>query len=307
MIERREVDAGGLLTEYLTAGSGDPMVLLHGLGESATSWRPVMSRLAGSHALYAPTLPGHGDSAKPLADYTPEFFEGWVEHFLGALKLPRATLVGASLGGLVALRLALSQPRPVSALVIVDSAGLGRAINPFQSLLSVPGLGELAVAWGKTPLGAWQRSFLRAAVMFRNPLRVPPDWFAEQRRLAQVPGAMDRLIAANRAVVGLRGQRVRLSKQLGKLAVPTLVVWGARDRVVPVRQARAAIEHVPEGELVVLPDCGHLPHLERPDRFAAALEEFMRRRVPSSAELAVARRGPKLAATTITRGRQLGS
>lgn len=279
VIERREVEAGGLSTEYLSSGGGDPVVFLHGLGESSASWRPVMSRLAGSHALYAPSLPGHGDSAKPQADYTFEFLAKWLEQFLDAVELPRVTLVGGSMGGLTVLRLALAAPGRVSAVVLVDSIGLGRAIHPVHSLLSVPGLGELAAAWAQTPLGAWQRPFFRTALMFADPLRVPLDWFLEQRRLAQVPGAMDRLIAANRALAGVHGQRIDLREHLAKLTVPTLVVWGADDRIVPVRQAREAIEHIPDGRLVVLPDCGHVPHLEDPERFAEALEEFIDERV----------------------------
>ena len=275
MIERREIDVAGLPAEYLSAGSGDPVVAIHGLGESAASWRPAMSRLAAGHRVYAPTLPGHGDSAKPRADYTPDFLAGFVERFIDALELEDPVLTGGSLGGLVALRVALRRPGQLRALVLVDSVGLGRAINPVHSLLSVPGLGELAAAWARTPLGALQRPFYRTGLMFANPLRVPADWYAEQSRLTQVPGAMEGLVAANRAAVGPLGQRVRLREELARITVPTLVVWGAEDLIVPVRHGRAAVEHLPEGRLVVLPDCGHVPHIEHPDRFAAVVAEFL--------------------------------
>ena len=275
MIERRELEVAGLPTEYLSAGSGDPVVVVHGLGESAASWRPAMSRLAAGHRVYAPTLPGHGDSAKPPADYTPGFLAGFVERFLDALELEDPVLAGASLGGLVALRVALGWPGRLRALVLVDSVGLGRAINPVHPLLSVPGLGELTAAWAKTPLGAWQRPFYRTGLMFANPMRVPADWYVEQARLAQVPGAMEGLVAANRAAIGPLGQRVRLREELARITVPTLVVWGAQDLIVPVRHGRAAVEHLPDGRLVVLPDCGHVPHIEHPDRFAPAVADFL--------------------------------
>src|SRR5215210_2718927 len=129
-VEERKIEVDGLLTRYLTAGEGAPLVLLHALCESALDWRWVLPALAQAYRVYAPDLPGFGDSDKPAADYSPTFFARFVAAFLDALEVERAAVVGNSLGGLVALRLALSEPARVSTLCLVDSAGLGREVNP---------------------------------------------------------------------------------------------------------------------------------------------------------------------------------
>jgi pimeloyl-ACP methyl ester carboxylesterase len=150
--EEQIIEVDGLPIHYATAGTGPPLVLFHGAGDNALDWRWVMSTLARDHQIYAPDLPGSGASAKPAADrYSPEFFERFVAGFLDTLGIERAAMVGNSLGGLVALRLALSEPARVTALVLVDSAGLGRTVSPALQSLALPGYGKLAVTWSKTP------------------------------------------------------------------------------------------------------------------------------------------------------------
>ena len=121
-VEERRVEVQGLPTRYLAAGEGPPLVLLHALGESALDWRWVLPALTRTYSVYAPDLPGFGDSAKPLVDYSPTFFARFISGYLDALGLERAAVAGNSLGGLVALRLALSEPERVSALGLIDSA-----------------------------------------------------------------------------------------------------------------------------------------------------------------------------------------
>ncbi len=274
-IEEQNVEVDGLQTRYLTAGEGTPLILLHALGESALDWQWVLSDLAGTHRVYAPDLPGFGDSAKPAADYSPAFFEGFVGAFLDALEVEHATVVGNSLGGLIALRLALSEPARVSALGLVDSVGLGRSISYAMRAPTLSGYGELSIALGKTPLGAAQRAWLQVPLLFARPARIPPEWFREQYRLAQLPGFLEAALAALRAQVNTGGQREVLLDQLPRLEIPTLVVWGASDRVLPTSQAREAIARLNEGTLELIPDCGHLPHVERPDYFIASLNRFL--------------------------------
>jgi pimeloyl-ACP methyl ester carboxylesterase len=251
-------------------------VLLHGAGDNALDWRWVMPALAATHRVYAPDLPGSPDSARPPADYSPAFFERFVANFLGALDIERAAMVGNSLGGLVALRLALSEPARVKALILVDSAGLGRAVNPAFTSVNVPGLGEATMPLWRTPIGAYQRAWGRTALLFAHPPRsVPREWLAEQRRLALSPGYLEAHLSALRAQVGFRGQREVLVDRLPLLEMPTLVVWGTRDRVFPESQARDAAARLQDGSLALISDCGHMPHVECPDRFLAALDEFL--------------------------------
>jgi pimeloyl-ACP methyl ester carboxylesterase len=271
-VEKQDVEIDGLPIRFLAAGEGPPLVLLHGAGDNALDWQWVMPTLAATHRVYAPDLPGSPDSARPAVDYSPAFFEWFVAAFVDALDIGRATFVGNSLGGLIALRLALSAPARVTALVLVDSAGLGRAVNPAFTSVNVPGLGEAAMPLWKTPVGAYQRAWGRTALLFAHPPRsVPREWLAEQRRLALSPGYLEAHLTALRAQVNPGGQREVLLDRLPYLEVPTLVVWGARDRVFPESQAREAVARLRQGSLAVIPDCGHMPHVECPDRFLAAL------------------------------------
>src|SRR5215213_7730277 len=274
-VEKQDVEIDGMPIRYLAAGEGPPVVLLHGAGDNALDWRWVMPALAASHRVYAPDLPGSPDSARPAADYSPAFFERFVTAFVNALDIGRATFVGNSLGGLIALQLALSEPERAGALVLVDSAGLGRAVNPAFTSVNVPGLGEAAIPLWRTPAGAYQRAWARAMLLFAHPGRVPRGWLTEQCRLAQSPGYLQAHLTALRAQVRPWGQHEVLVDRLPLLKMPTLIVWGARDRVFPKSQARDAVSRLREGSLALIPDCGHMPHLECPDRFLAALDEFI--------------------------------
>ena len=274
-VEERNVEVEGLPVRYLGAGAGPPLVLLPGAGENALDWRWVMPDLATTHRVYAPDLPGSPKSARPVADYSPAFFQRFVSGFLDALRIERAAMVGNSLGGLTAMRLAVFEPARVTALALVDSAGLGRAASPALRSLSLPGYGRLAIVWCKIPPGALQRALGRAALLFARPRRVPPEWVRAQYRLARTPGFLEAQLAAVRAQVGLRGQREVLLRRLPGLEIPTLVVWGARDRVLPESQARDAVARLRDGSLSIIPDCGHMPHVERPDLFVAACKEFL--------------------------------
>lgn len=277
VVREREIRVEGVPTRFLTAGEGAPLVLLHGVGDNALDWRWVIPALARDHRVYAPDLPGSGGSSKPAADsYSPAYFERFVGSFLDALGVERAAVVGNSLGGLAGLRFVLSEPERVTALGLVAAAGLGRKVSPALRSLSLPGYGGLAVAWGARRPGAAQRALGRSALLFARPRRVPREWLKEQYRLARLPGFLKAQLATVRGQVGIRGQREVLSERLPGLRTPTLVVWGERDRVLPASQAREAISRIPNGFLEILPDCGHLPQVEQPDRFASALDRFLR-------------------------------
>jgi 4,5:9,10-diseco-3-hydroxy-5,9,17-trioxoandrosta-1(10),2-diene-4-oate hydrolase len=274
-VEERNVEVDGLSARYLAAGTGPPLILLHGAGDNALDWRWVFPALARTHRVYAPDLPGSPNSARPVAEYSPAFFERFVVGFLDAVGVQRGTFIGNSLGGLVSLRLALSEPARVAALVLVDSAGLGRAVNPAFTSVNVPGLGETAIPFWRTPAGAYQRAWARATLLFARPARVPREWLVEQCRLALSPGYLEAHLNALRNQVEPGGQREVMVDRLPLLEIPTLIVWGGRDRVFPEAQARQALARLREGYLAVVPDCGHMPHVECPDRFAAELGDFL--------------------------------
>lgn len=272
-ISEERTDVGGRTVRYLVAGEGRPLVLLHALGENALDWSWVLPALSRGRRVYAPDLPGISGGSG--GGYSSAAFASFLAGFLDALGIERAAIVGNSLGGLVALRLALSDPARVSALALVDSAGLGRTVSYALRTPTLPGYGELAIAWTKTPPGAAGRAWMRANLLFAHPQLVPAGWLAEQRRLARRPGFLEATLAALRAQIAPGGQREVLLEDLPSLATPTLVVWGARDRVFPRRQAQNAADRLKEGSLAFIPDCGHLPQVERPDRFASVLGRFL--------------------------------
>jgi pimeloyl-ACP methyl ester carboxylesterase len=276
IVEERHVEVDGMPIRYLAAGEGPPLVLLHGAGDNSFDWRWVMPALAAAHRVYAPDLPGSPDSARPAAAYSPAFFERFVAAFVNALGMGPATFVGNSLGGLIALRLALSEPDRVRALILVDGAGLGSAVTPLFTSVNVPHLGEAAMPFWRTSVGAYQRAWGRTALLFaHSPGSVPREWLAEQCRLAQSPGYLEAHLSVLRAIVSPLGQREVLVDRLPSLKVPTLVVWGARDRVFPQSQAREAVDRLRDGSVALIPDCGHMPHVECPDRFLAVLDGFL--------------------------------
>jgi pimeloyl-ACP methyl ester carboxylesterase len=269
----RRVDVAGAPAQYLEAGSGPPLLLVHGHEQSATSWRWVIPALARTHRVLAVSLPGYGGTASgtyaPGSDTAP-----FVADFLDALGIGSLDVVGHSAGGVVALRLALADPARVRTLVLVDSAGLGREVHPLLAVDTLPVVGELAILLSRLPGGAVGRTTMSAAMLFAQPWRVPVEFFKEQHDQGRRPGQLEASTATARALFSSSGQRQILLDRLPAVTAPTLVVWGGCDYVVPVGQAQAAVNLLPRGRLTVLPDCGHLPHVENPVRFAAVLDAW---------------------------------
>ena len=270
----KTVEVQELSTRYLVAGEGPPMVLLHGVGTSAGEWSWVLPELARSHRVYALDLPGYDGSFEP-PDYAPAFTASFIGSFLDAVGVESAVVVGNSFGGLVALHLALSEPARVSALILSDSAGLDRTVNPALATLSFPRMGQMATALAKTPPGAAQRALSRALLFFARPWQIPLKWVKDQYKLAQLPNFTEATLATLRSTVGPAGQREVLLDKLPRLQMPTLIVWGIEDRMIPYGQAQDALAHLQKGSLELISNCGHLPHVEQPKRFVSILGDFL--------------------------------
>ena len=254
-LESRQVLIGGSPTHYLVGGQGPEVVLLHGGGGDCRQWGPSLPALAENYRVYAPDLPGFGQSPNPRDDWSVINFVRFVEDFVQALGLEAVRVVGHSLGGGVALGFAIHFPQRLERLVLVNSLGLSRGIAFWTRLLS----GALGMKWG-------QRTVAEA-------LR----WKQRRRGLGQDLGASvaERQLYLVQHILGLRGQRLTFSPRLAEVRVPTLIVWGDRDPYLPVAQARRAHQLIPGSRLEVFPRCGHAPFRERPGEFHRLLRDFL--------------------------------
>ncbi|BBL80489.1 alpha/beta hydrolase [Rubrobacter xylanophilus] len=275
----------GMGVRCLASGEGEPAaLLLHGasLDCAELSFGHLIGPLSERRRVYAPDWPGYGGSDRPRgAPYDLGFYEGFLERLLDALGLARADLVGLSLGGGVALSLALHRPRRVRRLVLIGSYGLGRSV-PWGLLGVVLGRSGLAA---RTAYGLVRRSRRALRLGLRNvvcdPAAIDDGLLEELARQAALPGAGRAFLSFRRSEVGWRGLRSDLSGSLPRLEVPTLLVHGSRDRIVPVDWAVRAHRLIPRSELVVLEGCGHWVPRERPGEFIRAVERFLSRPGPA--------------------------
>jgi 2-hydroxy-6-oxonona-2,4-dienedioate hydrolase len=276
-VHDRRIVVDGNTTQYLEAGTGSPLLLLHGHEQSATSWRWVIRALAATHRVLAVSLPGTGESDVAVGDHAPgNDMTPFLAAFLDALGVqPPLDVVGHSAGGAIALRLALADPTRIRTLTLVDNAGLGQAVHPLLALDTLPGIGELAIMISRIPGGAVARTGMSTAMLFAQPWRIPAEFLTEQHALGQRPGQLETSTAMARALFGPDGQRQILLEHLPDLTTPTLIVWGGCDYVLPAHQAQTAVDLLPHGRLALFPDCGHLPHIEQPERFAAVLGDWL--------------------------------
>lgn len=272
-----DVTANGLSTFYLEAGSGPPVVLLHGLGATNASMLPTLRALCAEYRVIAPDLPGFGDSDKPLRPLHAAFYARWLEGLLDTLGIERAHVVGNSMGGRVAIEMGLRQVDRVGRLVLLspspaflrgrDHVRLVRLLRP-----------ELAA------LAAWmpRRYVIRTLrSLFAAPDRLSDDWYA---------AAADEFLRVYRTVRGRiaffsAARQIYLEEphekpggfwdRLPDLAPPSLFVWGAEDWLVPASFARHVEEALPSVKSVVLDDCGHVPQYEHPDQTHELVRGFL--------------------------------
>src|SRR5919108_4410688 len=277
-----QVELHGHRVIYRIAGSGPPVLLIHGMVNSSRHWEEVAVRLAGEHTVIAPDLIGHGDSATPRGDYSLGAHAASIRDLLAAIGIDRASVVGHSLGGGVAMQFFYQFPQRTERLVLVSSGGLGREVSPLLRAAALPGVsGLLAVMAHRGFVSALERSAarLRARGSGRG---VHLAAIARALRPLGQPGAREAFVHTLRSVIDVRGQRVSARDRLYLLdAMPTLIVWGGRDNTIPVAHGRAAHRAIPGSRFEVLPRAAHFPHLEDPEGLAAVLSEFLDAPPPS--------------------------
>jgi pimeloyl-ACP methyl ester carboxylesterase len=274
---RKSVTLHGHELSYLDDGDGPAVLFVHGLMSSSETWRDQIDRLGTGLRVVAPDLFGHGASAKPAGDYSLGAHAATLRDLLDALALPGATVVGHSLGGGIALQFAYLFPERVDGLVLVGSGGLGRELNPLLRAATLPGselvLPVLASNWvhavGDTALHWWSKIGLPS---------ISPSSDEGWRGLSSLADAETRraFLATSRAVIDVHGQTVSAANRLSGMASrPAMLIWGARDRIVPPAHIASAKQELPASRVEMFARSGHFPHLDEPDRFARVLREFM--------------------------------
>jgi pimeloyl-ACP methyl ester carboxylesterase len=271
-----QIELHGRRAVYRIAGEGPPVVLVHGMLNSSSHWQSVALDLASDYTVIAPDLIGHGDSAAPRGDYSLGAHAASIRDLLTALGIERATIVGHSLGGGVAMQFFYQFPARVQRLVLVSSGGLGHEVSPMLRTAALPGMSAalslaahprlLGAVWGAGTrlrgLGVRQGAYVQAVARALRPL--------------ERPQAREAFLQTLRAVIDVRGQRVSATDRLYLLeSIPTMIVWGERDNTIPLEHGRRAHEATPNSCFRTLPRAAHFPHLEEPEALVAVLREFL--------------------------------
>ena len=258
------------------AGHGPAILLIHGMAGSSTTWQPIIGRLAERFTVICPDLPGHGRSDKPRGDYSLGAYASGLRDLLRELGCERATIVGQSLGGGIAMQFTYQYPQFCARMVLVGSGGLGNEVLPLLRALTFPGVEYLL----PVAFPSFVRDGVESAASFvsRFGLRASPQVVEIWRSYSSLTDPETRLafVQTLRSVIDLRGQRVSAEDKLYLAAdIPTMIVWGERDPIIPVSHAYRAHEAMPGSRLEIFADTGHFPHCEEPERFAGLLVEFI--------------------------------
>ena len=270
---------------YRMSGDGPAILLIHGIAGSSSTWREVMPTLARDYTVIAPDLLGHGESAKPPGDYSLGAYANVLRDLLGIVGIPRATVVGQSFGGGVAMQFCYQNPEWCERLVLVDSGGLGREVSWLLRFMTLPGSEYLM------------------PILFPSIVRAPGDevsrmlhsWGIRMPRMAEMwrayasltdAGNRQSFIQTIRSVIDPGGQTVSAMDRLYLTQqVPTMIVWGEQDAIIPVSHAYDAHAAMPNSRLEIVPGSGHFPHVEAPGEFLRAVTDFIETTTPATLEV----------------------
>lgn len=269
-IATHDVIVDGLRIHYVQAGSGSPVVLVHGIAASAVDWHLNVAALAQHFTVTAMDLPGFGESEIPTTPMAMIDAVRFLDGFLPALKIEAAALIGNSMGGLICAHYAIARPNRVRSLVLVDPAGMARDLSIHFRLLTIPALGRRFLKPNPNA-GA-----LAARGLFADPTRAPAIWMADKVR-DRGPQAQRHMLHALRSgasIFGLRRELIMLDR-LRLLDIPSLVMWGAHDHVVPAWHLQLVRQRFPSAQTYLFADAGHVPMLECPEEFNRVAIDFL--------------------------------
>jgi pimeloyl-ACP methyl ester carboxylesterase len=280
------VHVGDLSVHEMHGGHGSPVLFIHGLGSSGyMEWRFNLQQTASEHLVFAPDLPGCGRSAKPRASYDIDYFTRFVESYMDKRELRSAAVVAVSMGGRVALELALRRPERVRKLVLVNSLGLGRPnVHLSYGLVTIPRVGEAMMRGANSALKwAPAKVIRRVASRYMGKqanaeIAWDDEYLGHLRELYGAEEYRDAYLATVRSLVNpkaLFGAEYDLTGSLSKIQAPVQLIWGAEDPLFPVAHATRAHALIQNSRLAVIEGAGHTPQAERPEEFNRVLNDFL--------------------------------
>lgn len=283
---------GRRLAYQEAGGDGATVLLVHGITNSSRTWTPVTERLAesGLHVL-APDLPGHGDSQRQRGDHSLGAHASILRDFLHVVDHEHVTVVGHSLGGGVVMQFSYQFPEAVERMVLVASGGLGREVSLAIRAATLPFAEQVIGVGASRPVT--RTAGLLGRALGRSGVKLGGDFAEIMEGLSSLSDIERReaFVRTARSVITPRGQRVAAMDKLYLAAdMPTLLVAGERDSVIPADHTRGAAHLVPGSRLEIFDQSGHFPHLDEPDRFADLVASFVRDTQPARFDRARARR-----------------
>jgi pimeloyl-ACP methyl ester carboxylesterase len=285
-IRHEQLTIHGHDVSYSIGGQGPVILLIHGVTGSSEHWAKVMPLLAERFTVVAPDLMGHGRSAKPRGDYSLGAFAAGLRDLMVGLDLPRFTVVGHSLGGGIAMQLAYQFPERCERLVLTSSGGLGREVSLLLRAATLPGSELVLPLISNTRTGGAVAAV--AGGLRRLGIEAGPDLAEIARGLGSLADAETRaaFLHTLRAVIDPGGQRVDATDRLYLAEeMPTLIVWGRRDPLIPVQHAGVAHRAMPGSRLEVFDEAGHFPQLAEPVRYARLLRDFVESTEPAQLDV----------------------
>jgi pimeloyl-ACP methyl ester carboxylesterase len=285
------IDVGSLRVHHTYGGHGSPVVFIHGLGSSGyMEWRQNLESLSVRHRVLAPDLPGYGRTDKPRARYTVPFFARFVRRYMAERNLRSAALVGASLGGRIALEVALEEPKLVRKLVLVNTLGLGRpqvgAAQFAYGLVTIPRLGEAVMNLARDALRWAPPKMIRrvagryAGVSTDLEKTMDDAYLSDLREMYGADGFHDAYLSTVRSLISPRalfGGQHDVTLRLNELNIPVQLIWGANDPLFPIAHASRAQSLIKEARLAIIDGAGHTPQAEKPEEFNRVLHDFLDR------------------------------
>ena len=259
----------GVRLHYQDKGAGTPLVLVHGFSSSTYSWKDVFEPLAKNYRVIAVDLKGFGFSGKPDGDYTRRAQAVLVAHLLDYLKIEKAWLAGNSMGGEVSLNFALQNPQRVAGLILIDSAGV-----------SVAGSNSLAPGYARAPVVG---PVLLALALSSDKLvrqGLEKSFYDDTKITAERVAAYYRPLTTRSGQLAALRARTQwglfpVERDLGKISVPTLIIWGAADALISIEAGRKMNSLIKDSKLVIIESCGHVPQEELPERVLAEMTKFI--------------------------------